>query len=374
MTWRVIIMAGGTGGHIYPAMAVAECLEEMGCIVHWLGAERGMETELVDTERFPLHTLATTAIRGGGLQRKLLAPLNLVKAVLQATKIIRQVQPDILIGFGGYASGPGAVAGKIKGCPIFIHEQNAVPGLTNKWVAKWATKVIQAFPNTFADDLKPITLGNPVRQSLVNASENENTGSSLKVLVMGGSSGAQILNEKMPEVLSVIPEEHRPEVRHQAGKGKLAATQWAYDQVNLAATAEEYIDDMASALAWADLVICRSGASTISELAAAGQPAILVPYPWHKDRQQFHNAQVLAKKGGAWIVEQEKAGDNTQLVKAIAAHITRLTKQPSELQKVSARALAQAVPDSAKRVALLAHKYLTQQAGNLNHDTSTKTH
>ena len=353
MSWKALIMAGGTGGHIYPAMAVAETMAQKGMIVHWLGAKRGMEAALVAKTSIPLHLLPVTAYQGGGIGRKLIAPINLIRSVFAAMAVINQVKPDIVIGFGGYASAPGAIAAKIKRVPVLIHEQNGTPGMTNSYLSHWVDKVIQAFPQTFPERVNPITLGNPVRAELAGVSPLQKCDQLQRVLILGGSSGAQSLNIIMPEVFSHIDELQRPEIYHQTGQSKLEETLAYYEQFGVKAQVVEYIDNMVSAYEWADLVISRSGASTVSELAVVARPSILIPYPWHKDQQQYFNAKVLTNCKGAVVCQQDET-----LTKNLILHIRQFINTPSLLGSMAAALEHVAIRDSAERIVRLIEKFL----------------
>lgn len=309
----VLIMAGGTGGHIFPALSIAEKLRQLDVHVEWLGSDAGLERELLAGTSIPLHLIAARGLRGKSLRNLLLAPFMLVRATWQALGVIGRVNPDCVLGMGGFVTGPGGIAAKLRGRPLLIHEQNAVPGVTNRLLALLASQVLEAFPGTFRTSPgRVVTVGNPVRRGIAGAAAmaaQSATGRPLQVLVMGGSQGAQALNEVMPQALAVCAADQRPQVLHQAGKGKAEATRESYRQrVELTGDSVqvvEFIDDMETAFRWADLVICRSGASTVAELAAAGLPAVLVPYPYHKDQQQLKNARWLAEAGAAIIIEQK---------------------------------------------------------------------
>lgn len=316
----VMIMAGGTGGHIFPALAVAEKLRAIGCEVFWLGSPQGLESRLVPEHGFALETLAIAGIRGTGLVRKLLAPIQITKAVIQARAIIQRRCPMVALGMGGFASGPGGLAAATLGIPLIIHEQNRIPGLTNRWLSKLATRVYQAFPNSFpVTSTSPvkgreqgggvaITCGNPVRQEIVTLPPPEvrwaNRTGPLRLLVLGGSQGARALNNTVPQALALLPTELRPDVRHQSGPTTLETTHAAYQTVGIAAEITAFIRDMAAAYGWADLVIARAGALTLSELAAAGVGALLVPFPHAVDDHQTRNAAWLVEAGAAHLLPQ----------------------------------------------------------------------
>ncbi|MFQ3231689.1 undecaprenyldiphospho-muramoylpentapeptide beta-N-acetylglucosaminyltransferase [Reinekea sp.] len=299
---NIMIMAGGTGGHIFPAAAVAEALKANGNHVQWLGSRRGMEQSIVEKLGYKFHGLPVSAWHGGVL-RKLMTPINLLLSLWACFWLFRKEKPDAVVGFGGYPSAPGGLMATWLNIPLVLHEQNGTPGLTNKKLAKSASLVLQAFPNTFAEQ-HPI-VGNPVRKNLTNlplpSTRQTAKVQKLKVLVLGGSLGAQAINELMPKAVSLLSSEIK--IWHQTGKGKKASVSKGYIQPD--ATVSEFIEDMHDAYTWADLVVARSGASTVSELAAVGLPSILIPYPWHGDKQQYKNAQWLSDANCAEVLEQK---------------------------------------------------------------------
>ncbi|MEQ4544011.1 MAG: undecaprenyldiphospho-muramoylpentapeptide beta-N-acetylglucosaminyltransferase, partial [Pantoea agglomerans] len=300
---RLMVMAGGTGGHVFPGLAVAHHLMEQGWQVRWLGTADRMEADLVPKHGIDIDFIRISGLRGKGMKALLLAPLRIFNAWRQARRIMKAWQPDVVLGMGGYVSGPGGLAAWSCGIPVVLHEQNGIAGLTNKWLAKIATKVLQAFPGAFpAADV----VGNPVRTDVLAlplpAQRLANRHGPIRVLVIGGSQGARILNQTLPQVAALVGDEIT--LWHQTGKGSLPETEKAYQQVGQTQhKVTEFIDDMAAAYAWADAVVCRSGALTVSEVAAAGLPAIFVPFQ-HKDRQQYWNALPLEKAGAARIFEQ----------------------------------------------------------------------
>lgn len=305
----VMIMAGGTGGHIFPALAVAKRLQSLGCEVFWLGSAQGLEARLVPEHGFELETLAVTGLRSSGIVRKLKAPLQITKAVVQATTIIRRRRPHVAVGMGGFASGPGGIAAWTLQVPLVIHEQNKIPGLTNRWLARLARRVFQAFPSTFPPQLNAVTCGNPVRTEIASLPAPElrwaeRTGP-MRLLILGGSQGASALNQVVPEALSLLPAEVRPQVTHQTGSKDLEATQAAYLKHGIVAEVTAFIRDMAGTYAWADLAIARAGALTLAELAAAGLGALLVPFPHAVDDHQTHNAAWLVDAGAAQLLPQQ---------------------------------------------------------------------
>lgn len=307
MTRRFVFMAGGTGGHIFPALAVAQALRARGDQVFWLGSQHGMEQRLVPEQGIPLLSISVRGVRGTGLLRRLLAPIQILRAVWQAFFRLRAVEPDLVIGMGGFASGPGGVAARLQAVPLVIHEQNARPGMSNRLLATLSARVLQAFPSAFAQG---ITLGNPVRQSVVELAEPEarmaGRNGRLRLLILGGSQGAGCFNQLLPEFLASLPAEQRPEVWHQTGERQFEATQALYQGLGLSEQVRvaPFISDMAEAYGWADLVMARAGALTVSELACAGLAALLVPYPYAVDDHQTANARYLTDAGAGWLCPQ----------------------------------------------------------------------
>jgi len=306
---RVLIMAGGTGGHVIPALSLAHALAAEGVQVDWLGSPRGIENHLVPEAGIPLHRIAVSGLRGNGLTGWLLAPFNLARAVWQARRVIRRVDPQLIVGLGGFASGPGGLAAWLVRRPLIIHEQNAVAGLTNRVLSRLARRVYAAFPQAFPDRAEVI--GNPVRAEIAQLGEaptraDDMSWRRLRLLVVGGSLGAQALNQRLPEALALLHESQRPEVRHQAGRDKDTETRERYREHGVAAEVTTFIGDMASAYDWADLVVCRAGALTVSELAAAAKPALFVPLPHAVDDHQTANAQALVDAQAAWLMPQQE--------------------------------------------------------------------
>lgn len=304
---RVVIMAGGTGGHVFPALAVAEQLRHRGVTVSWLGTRAGIEARLVPAAGIDIDYLKIKGVRGRGLSGLLKAPFLVSLALWQAIKVLRHLKPDVVIGFGGFASGPGGLAAKLLRIPLLIHEQNAVAGTTNKLLARVANKTLTGFDKVFVDG---VWVGNPVRESLQHLPEpcerySAREKEPLHLLVLGGSLGALAINELVPKAVSLLAANERPLIRHQCGVRHVEATSAAYVQAQVQAKIEPFIDDMAEAYSWADFVICRAGALTVAELAAAGVPALLVPLPTAIDDHQTHNAAVLAGVGAALCVAQQ---------------------------------------------------------------------
>lgn len=304
---RILIMAGGTGGHVIPALSLARSLKSQNVDVEWLGSPRGIENRLVPDAGIKLHTINISGLRGKGVVGWLKAPLNLSQAVLQARKVIRRFKPHVVVGMGGFASGPGGLAARLSRVPLVIHEQNAVAGLTNKVLSRLATRSYAAFSGALSD--KACVIGNPVRDDIAELGKHPRSVSALssrplRLLVVGGSLGAVALNERLPPALAALPPERRPDVRHQAGKDRETSTAQAYVEHGIVADVSPFIDDMAAAYGWADLVVCRAGALTVAELAAAAKPSLLVPFPFAVDDHQRVNADVLVKAGAAICVVQ----------------------------------------------------------------------
>lgn len=296
---RVLVMAGGTGGHVYPALAVARQLSERGCSIEWLGTEAGIEAKLVVAEGYQLHYLQVRGIRKSGLVAKLMAPVRIIASLYAVIKIIYKMKPCLILGYGGYVSWPGGVAGWVLRQPLIIHEQNAIAGLANRLLSPLAKRRLSAFPDTLKNS---DYCGNPVRSDIVELYRGvKKTHSELRLLVLGGSQGCRYFNELLPKVLELLPKSVRIEVLHQTGETLFEETEQGYLQCSRrqAVTIKPYIDDIAQAYRWADCVICRSGAMTVSEIAVAGLPALLVPFPFAIDNHQAANAQWLVDRGGA---------------------------------------------------------------------------
>ncbi len=347
---KVMILAGGTGGHIFPGLAVAASLRQRGVAVHWLGAQGGMECQQVPAANIPMDTVNIAGLRGKGIKRWLSLPWNLAKAVRQARAVVLAQKPNCALSFGGYAAGPGGLAARFSGVPLVIHEQNRIPGLTNRVLARFAQRVLQAFPETWPARFNAETCGNPVRSELVAILPPEQRlagrSGSLRLLITGGSQGARALNEFLPAAVARLPAGLAVEVRHQAGKGRAMETAQAYQQAGIQAQVLEFIEDMAEAYSWADLVVCRSGALTISELAAVGLPAILVPFPFAVDDHQTRNAEFLVNAGAARLQDEASCS-----IENMAAHLAELLSDRAGLMNMAKAARSLAVPNAAERVA-----------------------
>ena len=320
--FTILIMAGGTGGHVYPAMAVADYLKEHGWNVVWLCTAGGMENRLIEGKNYKTATITMRGVRGKGLMGWLLLPYKLAIAFKQSFAAIRQHQPNVVLGMGGFAAFPGGIMAKLLGKPLVIHEQNSVAGLTNKTLSLFADKTLAAFPSAFED--KAVLVGNPVRQDITQLLSpkqrySQRTGK-LNLLVVGGSLGAAALNDVLPKALANLPA-GQFEVVHQAGEKHIAALQANYQAANVQADAKAFINNMAEMYAWADIVICRAGALTLAELACVGVASILVPFPYAVDDHQTYNAQYLSDAGAAKLIQQTEF--NVQKASEMLSGLTR---------------------------------------------------
>ncbi len=347
----ILIMAGGTGGHIYPALAVAEQLREQGVEVRWLGTRSGLEAEVVPKANIAIDYIRISGVRGKGLMRKLMMPFTLLSAMWQAWKILRQLNPSAVLGMGGFVTGPAGLVAAITGRKLLVHEQNAVAGMTNRWLARWADKVMAAFPSVLP---KSELTGNPIRGAILNLAPpaerfQARQGQPLHLLVLGGSLGAKALNDVLPEALALLSDEDEYEVWHQAGKRNINEAKHGYQQAGVNGRVDAYIDDMAVAYGWADLVICRAGALTISELACAGVGSILVPYPHAVDDHQTKNAAYLVENAAATVVSQSELNAE-QLAEMIKRYLSPDNGR-AELLKMAEAARALGKPGATVTVA-----------------------
>ena len=344
MSKTIMIMAGGTGGHIFPALAVADKMCERSWKVVWLGNPEGMEARLVPQHGYEMVWLKFGALRGKGILRKLLLPFNLLRGFWQAQRVIRQVRPDVVLGMGGYISFPGGMMASLLNKPLVVHEQNSVAGLANRVLAGVADRIVSGFPDVLN---KAVWAGNPVRPEIARiappAERFAERSGALRLLVIGGSLGAQALNEVVPQGLAMLGESDQPQIVHQAGEKHLEALKAAYTAVGVQAHCVSFIEDMAGAYEWADLVICRAGALTIAELAAAGVASILVPFPHAVDDHQTGNAKFLVNVGGAFLLPQ------SQLTPDSIALIRNYSR--SQLLEMAEKARSLAKPDATEEVA-----------------------
>lgn len=342
---NILIMAGGTGGHIFPALAVADVLRTQGWRVTWLGAPNSMEAELVPKHGYEMAWVRFSGLRGKGPLRKVLLPFNLLVALWQSAVTLLHYRPDVVLGMGGYITFPGGIMAALLRRPLVIHEQNSIAGLSNKTLAHFAKRVLSGFPKVLPG---AEWCGNPVRDSIAALPEPQQRyiarNSALHVLVVGGSLGAKAINECVPQALALLPQALRPNITHQTGKQHREAVQTAYQQAGVAAEIEPFLEDMAHYYAWADVVICRAGALTIAELAAAGVASILVPFPFAVDDHQTGNARFLSERGAAILLPQ---GELTP--QRLAGLLQDMTRAHALSMAQAARAAAQ--PAAASRVA-----------------------
>lgn len=339
----ILMMAGGTGGHVFPALAIAEALQTQGYSIEWLGTSAGIEADLVPAAGIPLNTLTIHGLRGNGRLGLLLAPVKIIRAIYQAIKIIRRIKPVAVVGLGGYATGPGGMAAVLSNIPLFIHEQNAFAGMTNRLLNRVTRHSMQAFPGALP---KAVVTGNPVRQQLIDINRQQKvTSSSLKVLVVGGSLGAVALNDTVLAAMQQLDTDKRPQLTHQAGKRNYVELKQRYLSAGVNAKVCAFIDDMAAAYTEADLIICRSGALTVSEVATVGIPAIFVPYPYAVDDHQTANAQFLVDAGAALICQQKDLTADY-----LVSCWQKFSDQPDLLQDMSQKARHVAKTDATQSV------------------------
>jgi UDP-N-acetylglucosamine--N-acetylmuramyl-(pentapeptide) pyrophosphoryl-undecaprenol N-acetylglucosamine transferase len=348
MTGPIMIMAGGTGGHVFPGLAVAEELRERRHSVIWLGTERGLEARVVPQNGIEIEWVSISGVRRSGLVAWLIAPFRLAAAIVQVLGTLRRRRPAAVLGMGGFVSGPGGIAAWLSRRPLLIHEQNAVVGTTNRWLARFARRVFEGFPGSFPRSTQAHYIGNPVRRSIARLPARADRGDvagRVHLLVLGGSQGARSLNECVPEALARLPAALRPVVRHQTGN-TIDVARAGYASAGVDAELEPFIEDMAAAYQWADLVIARAGALTIAELAAAGVGAILVPYPYAVDDHQTKNAAQFVNAGaGVLIAETDLSAGS------LASELETLFAQRARLARLSEQARRLARPDAARQLA-----------------------
>ncbi len=350
-TPKIMLMAGGTGGHIFPALAVAQFLQDLGWQTRWLGSAQGMEEKIVPEHNIAIDSLPVSGVRGKSIMKRLLAPLMLLKAIWHAMKFLRRFKPDVVLGMGGFASGPGGIAAWLLRYPLCIHEQNAIAGMTNRWLARLAKYRLVAFPDAIKN--ADAQIGNPVRKDILglihpDARYTERNGP-LRILIIGGSRGAAVLNEVVPGAISKIAEQRPIAVRHQTGAGNQAAVAQAYidnlgNQSAEDIEVHEFIKDMQSAYAWADLIICRAGALTVSEIAAVGLAAIFVPFPYAVDDHQTVNADYLVHVGAAHLLPQSELTE--ELLSQMIVSMNR-----ADCHQMALLGKAQAKPDATRDLA-----------------------
>ncbi len=345
----VMIMAGGTGGHVFPGLAVARRLEAADQRIVWLGTRQGLESRVVTDAGIGMEWISVSGLRGKGWSTWMLAPLRLLKALWQSISAIKRQRPAVVLGMGGFVSGPGGLAAWLLRRPLLIHEQNAVAGLTNRILSRIATEVYEAFPSSFPASVDATTIGNPVRPEIVMLDPPEQrlagrTGP-IRILVLGGSQGALALNRLLPEALARLADRCRFEILHQAGERTVDIAHAAYQQAGVDARVVSFIDDMASAYAWADVAVCRSGAITVGELAAAGVASVLVPFPAAVDDHQTANARYLSDAGAALLLREAELD-----ARSLAAAIEPLLSDRARLLEMAIAARALAQPDALPRL------------------------
>jgi len=338
MSKKILIMAGGTGGHVFPGLAVASALRAHGHKVSWLGTEKGIEARLVPNAGIAIHFIDVVGLRGKNVMHLLAAPFKILRALLQSLRVIRAEKPDCVLGMGGFVAGPGALAAKLLGIPLVIHEQNAVAGTTNRVLSVIANRILQAFPETFPAKKQAITVGNPVRANLpVHQYQVRDT---LHVLIVGGSLGAKPINDVMPHVVAQLPS---LAIWHQTGKTQQQEVSGAYQPI--AARVDAFIDDMPAAYAWADIIVCRAGAMTVSEVAAVGLPAIFIPLPHAIDDHQTANAKILADQQAAILLAQEN-----MTVEHLVSLLKEFQQQPEKRQTMAEKATKLGIRNADKKV------------------------
>jgi UDP-N-acetylglucosamine--N-acetylmuramyl-(pentapeptide) pyrophosphoryl-undecaprenol N-acetylglucosamine transferase len=363
---KVMIMAGGTGGHVMPALAVAKYLKEKGFDIHWLGTRSGFEARLVPDAGFAISYIDIQGLRRTTLLSWLAAPWRVTRALAQSCGILLKEKPHVVLSMGGYAAGPGALAAWLLRKPLVLHEQNAIAGWTNRILAKFAKKIMVAFPDVFQEMAKKVVFtGNPVRKEILSVSkdahlnphpnplpgrergpEGISTGEGVNLLILGGSQGASILNEVLPQALALIPADKRPKVWHQTGKLHLEKTNTNYANQGIEANVTDFIQDMAQAYAWADVVVCRSGALTVAELSAVGVASILIPFPFAVDDHQTYNAKYLSDNDGAFLLTQ-----STLSAKVLAAQLLEFIENPEKRLAMAKACRKMAKPNATQEVA-----------------------
>lgn len=355
-----VIMAGGTGGHIFPGLALAKALKDQSWQVDWIGTADRMEADIVPKYDVPIHFIEVKGVRGNGLKRLIKAPLMLINAFFQARKVFKTLKPNVVVGFGGYASGPGGIAAWSLGIPLIVHEQNAVAGMTNRWLGKIANKVLLAFPNAIGafNQNKTEVIGNPVREDIAQLNQVSKRQLSpedtIRIAIIGGSLGARILNQQLPDTFQqLLNQGFKLQVHHQVGKGNKQSVSQAYaelpaiDDKTLDVTIDEFIDDMPAVLSWADLVICRAGALTVSELAASSNVGVYIPLPHAVDDHQTANANWLVQANAGLLIEQQ------QIKQKLVVNLAELLSNPHQINQMQVNAKQQAILTTTDRMVTL---------------------
>jgi len=337
MSKHLVIMAGGTGGHIFPALAVAENLLEKGWTVSWIGTRKGLESRVIPENNIEIDYLSVNGLRGKGKLALLKMPWMLLKACWQARGLLKSRQPNVVLGMGGFVAGPTGLMAKYLGIPLIIHEQNRVVGTTNRLLAHLATEVLEAFPHSFSADKNAVWTGNPLRKGFINLDglTKQVDSKKIRILVLGGSLGAQRLNEVLPETLALFD---NIEVQHQSGTKMREQVQQHYQKQGVSAQVVDFIEDMVAAYRWADVVICRAGAMTVSEVAAAGVPSILVPYPYAIDDHQTKNAEYLVSADAGVMIQQTELTVEylEKQIKSVIANLESMAKSAIDCAKLDA--------------------------------------
>lgn len=346
---RIVMIAGGTGGHIIPALAVAKALAEQQVDIHWLGSNSGLEKKLV-SPHYPISTIAAGRIRGKGLLTKLLAPCRLAWATLQAWRTLRKLKPNLVVAMGGFVTAPGGLAAKLLGIPLLIHEQNAISGYSNRLLAKFADRTLAAYPNAFSEKVKASVVGNPVKAKIAQLPPPQERGlaqhDKLRLLILGGSQGALAINQLIPQALQHFPHQETIEIWHQCGATHLENVQHAYQAIHFPARVNAFIDEMDQAYSWADYVICRAGALTIAELTASGIGSLLIPFPYAVDDHQWHNGQYLVDNKAAIMTRQNQLSSE-----ALQKQIKHWLVNKEECLQMANNARALAKPQATAQVA-----------------------
>ncbi len=347
----LLVMAGGTGGHVFPGLAVADKLKAQGWQISWLGTQERMEAQLVPEHGYEIDFIDIAGVRGNGLKRLLMAPLRIIKSIIQARAVLKKRHVDLVLGMGGFASGPGGIAAWMMGIPVILHEQNAAAGLTNRILAHFSKKILMGFSGAFRSE-KAVLVGNPVRKELLNLPEKQISAqnSPLKVLVIGGSLGARVLNEQLPKAFSRF-DSSQLKILHQSGKGNDESLKAVYQKLELDVDVQPFIHDMDAAYAWADLVICRAGALTVAEVAVVGLPAIFVPLPHAVDDHQTKNAQDLLNKEAALLIPQNELNADK-----VSDYLQRFSQNRALLKKMSENSRKAAITDATESLAAICNQ------------------
>jgi len=356
---KILIMAGGTGGHVFPGLSVAKALTESGCSVIWLGTKEGIENKLVPEAGIDIEFISVMGLRGKNIRTTLIALRRMFAAFFQSFLILMRHRPQVVLGMGGFASGPGALAAFVLRYPLIIHEQNAVPGSTNRFLSKIASSVLEAFPGSFPSNIKAITIGNPVRREIAEIEEPnkrlEDREGPIRILVIGGSQGSLILNKAIPIALKELSLITKLEVLHQAGHKTISQAKEAYENVSVGLYLVEFIEDMADAYKWADMVICRAGAMTVTELTNVGLPAIFIPFSMAIDDHQNANAKLMQEVGAAEIIQEKDIASG-----ALALVLRDWIEDRNILKRRANLATSLAKPESTSDIVEVCLNYVNQ--------------